>query len=175
MSKEENTPILLVPAFRQYPGQQPVSYGVVHIDTNPVQRRTQKEGLFSGGITSGPVLAIIGIIVGIILIFSLAHLYSNTYGEYVVIYEPNGPPAHAPVLQQSAPSAVLGQSAPTGSYFDITIRQGQLRGYLKTSRQGRGFAAFYKVPYASPPIGDMRFKVLHKLTSSAFFKWSIYF
>lgn len=44
-------------------------------------------------------------------------------------------------------------------YADIDTPQGKLRGYARISREGRKFVAFYKVPYARPPLGSLRFKV----------------
>jgi hypothetical protein len=39
------------------------------------------------------------------------------------------------------------------------VQQGTLTGTYLTSRYGRKFAAFQGIPYAQPPIGDLRFKV----------------
>lgn len=48
------------------------------------------------------------------------------------------------------------------SYDDlpqVTVMQGALRGLYLTSRKGRQFVGFQGVPYAKPPLGEMRFKV----------------
>jgi hypothetical protein len=52
-------------------------------------------------------------------------------------------------LQAASP-----HNAPT-----VHVQQGTLRGTYLTSRFGRKFAAFQGIPYAQPPIGDLRFKV----------------
>lgn len=41
----------------------------------------------------------------------------------------------------------------------VTIHQGQLRGKHYLSRSGRDYFAFQGIPYAKPPVGDLRFKV----------------
>jgi hypothetical protein len=50
--------------------------------------------------------------------------------------------------------AASSQNAPT-----VHVQQGTLKGTYLTSRYGRKFAAFQGIPYAQPPIGDLRFKV----------------
>lgn len=52
-------------------------------------------------------------------------------------------------LQAASP-----HSAPT-----VHVHQGTLTGTYLTSRYGRTFAAFQGIPYAQPPIGNLRFKV----------------
>lgn len=46
-----------------------------------------------------------------------------------------------------------------GEYQTINLLQGQLFGSTLKSRDGRDFMAFQGIPYAEPPIGDLRFKV----------------
>jgi hypothetical protein len=41
----------------------------------------------------------------------------------------------------------------------IEIPQGRLVSNILTSREGREYYAFYKTPYAKPPIGELRFAV----------------
>lgn len=50
--------------------------------------------------------------------------------------------------------AASSHDAPT-----VHAQQGTLTGTYLTSRYGRKFAAFQGIPYAQPPIGDLRFKV----------------
>mgnify|MGYP000442168302 CR=1 FL=1 len=45
-------------------------------------------------------------------------------------------------------------------YPEISIKQGKLRGFHLTSRKGRYFNAFHRIPYAKAPVGDLRFKVI---------------
>ncbi|VVC41621.1 Carboxylesterase type B, conserved site,Carboxylesterase, type B,Carboxylesterase type B [Cinara cedri] len=40
----------------------------------------------------------------------------------------------------------------------LQIHQGQIKGSVLKSRDGREFYAFQGIPYAKPPIGDLRFK-----------------
>jgi hypothetical protein len=41
----------------------------------------------------------------------------------------------------------------------VCIEQGELEGTTLTSRNGRTFVAFQGIPYAEPPVGNLRFKV----------------
>jgi Carboxylesterase type B len=41
----------------------------------------------------------------------------------------------------------------------VTVLQGKMRGIKMTSRNGRSFYAFLGIPYATPPVGPLRFKV----------------
>lgn len=53
-------------------------------------------------------------------------------------------------------------SVGVGSYDNapqVTVAQGALMGHYLTSRKGRQFVGFQGVPYAKPPLGDMRFRV----------------
>lgn len=92
------------------------------------------------GFISSPLLVAVALIVGLVLIFGI--IYEGGSGK-----ENN--------------TAVLKQSA---SFVDTPTAQGVLRGYVKKSRQGRDYTAYYKVPYAEPPVGQMRFKVGAPLT-----------
>ncbi|KAJ8673052.1 hypothetical protein QAD02_004313 [Eretmocerus hayati] len=40
----------------------------------------------------------------------------------------------------------------------VTVNDGSLRGVLKTSCEGYDYYAFLGIPYAKPPVGDLRFK-----------------
>lgn len=42
----------------------------------------------------------------------------------------------------------------------VHLNQGQIRGSSMKSREGREFKAFQGIPYAKPPIGELRFKVI---------------
>lgn len=41
----------------------------------------------------------------------------------------------------------------------LKTKQGLIRGSTFTSRNKRDFKSFQKIPYAKPPIGDLRFRV----------------
>ncbi|KAE8572964.1 juvenile hormone esterase [Halyomorpha halys] len=51
---------------------------------------------------------------------------------------------------------VLGQSP------YVTTSQGTMRGQVLKSRDGRDYFSFTKIPYAKPPVGDLRFKISEK-------------
>ncbi|XP_065209357.1 juvenile hormone esterase-like [Planococcus citri] len=40
----------------------------------------------------------------------------------------------------------------------LHTKQGSLKGFVSPSRNGRPFYSFYSIPYAEPPVGDLRFK-----------------
>ena len=41
----------------------------------------------------------------------------------------------------------------------LETNQGILKGETLSSRDGRPYYAFYSIPYAEPPVGDLRFQV----------------
>lgn len=41
----------------------------------------------------------------------------------------------------------------------ITIKQGSLKGKVQQSRNGSKYYTFLSIPYAKPPVGELRFKV----------------
>ena len=41
----------------------------------------------------------------------------------------------------------------------VKIKNGTLEGTFMRSRKGREFAAFRGIPYALPPLGELRFEV----------------
>lgn len=41
----------------------------------------------------------------------------------------------------------------------VSVHQGQLKGKHYVSRSGRNYFAFQGIPYAKPPVGNLRFKV----------------
>lgn len=45
-----------------------------------------------------------------------------------------------------------------GSFEIVDIEQGRINGTLLKSRYGEDFHAFLRIPFAEPPIGDLRFK-----------------
>ena len=48
--------------------------------------------------------------------------------------------------------------AQSQSEFTINAKQGNIIGVRKEARNGDKFYAFYGIPYAKPPVGDLRFK-----------------
>lgn len=41
----------------------------------------------------------------------------------------------------------------------VTVIQGNLRGTIEINQEGGTYCAFYGIPYARPPVGELRFKV----------------
>lgn len=48
----------------------------------------------------------------------------------------------------------------------LRLNQGKIIGSFLKSREGRVFKAYQGIPYAKPPVGDLRFKV--KFTCSLY-------
>ena len=48
----------------------------------------------------------------------------------------------------------------------IETKQGKIQGQIETSRGGRHFYAFYGIPYAEPPVGELRFEVSNNIYCS---------
>lgn len=46
-----------------------------------------------------------------------------------------------------------------GDYVTVETGQGKLRGFTSRSRDGRPFYEFLSIPFARPPVGDLRFEV----------------
>lgn len=49
---------------------------------------------------------------------------------------------------------------------DVVVRQGTLRGIVEKNDYGGRYVAFRGVPYAKPPVGELRFKVSSNLDSN---------
>lgn len=47
--------------------------------------------------------------------------------------------------------------------YVVEISQGKLKGSILKSRNGRNFGAFQGIPYAKPPINELRFMVNRNL------------
>lgn len=43
----------------------------------------------------------------------------------------------------------------------LQLSQGKIRGSILNSRNGREFTAFQGIPYAKPPVRDLRFEASH--------------
>lgn len=43
----------------------------------------------------------------------------------------------------------------------VTLSQGQLIGKISKNEHGKEYFSYLGIPYAKPPIGDLRFKVIH--------------
>ena len=49
--------------------------------------------------------------------------------------------------------------------LQVSVQQGALAGYKITTRKDRHVFAFEGIPYAAPPIGDLRFRVCKNVTA----------
>lgn len=56
-------------------------------------------------------------------------------------------------------AAVLAVVQGRDEFVHLRINQGLLRGKTMTSRNGKPFYGFLKIPYAEPPLGHLRFRV----------------
>lgn len=56
----------------------------------------------------------------------------------------------------------------TGEEVLVTIPQGTLRGQKEVSPIGDIYYSFSDIPYAKPPIGELRFKVNFKISLRCF-------
>jgi len=125
------------------------------LDPLPVPRRGQRKflnyaliGIFSVGIAAVLVVLIV-----------------NTGSSTVV---PENDVVTPPLLQAGSGNRnyVLGAAGdpttePTTTQEDVLVEidQGSLRGKRMKSRGGREYLAFIGVPYAKPPLGELRFQV----------------
>lgn len=48
----------------------------------------------------------------------------------------------------------------------VVVKNGSLAGSLMRSRRDREFFAFRGIPYAQPPLGQLRFEVITSITSN---------
>lgn len=51
----------------------------------------------------------------------------------------------------------------------VTVKDGKLRGVELKSVLGLPYVAFYDIPFAAPPIGELRFKVTDLLNTIKLF------
>lgn len=42
----------------------------------------------------------------------------------------------------------------------VKVSLGEIKGHFKFSENGKKFEAFEGIPYAKPPVGELRFKVI---------------
>lgn len=50
--------------------------------------------------------------------------------------------------------------------IEVQITKGSLKGLTLKSRNGRSYYSFRGIPYAKPPIGELRFEVLNQSNNS---------
>ncbi|XP_026282212.1 para-nitrobenzyl esterase-like isoform X2 [Frankliniella occidentalis] len=66
------------------------------------------------------------------------------------------------LLLCGTPPSTLGVPIPeqdsSGKAPALTISQGQITGVYQRTADGNNFMAFYGIPYAKPPVGELRFK-----------------
>lgn len=59
----------------------------------------------------------------------------------------------------------IGVLSDNQDYPEVRIEQGVLKGKYRQTWKGRTFNSFTSIPYAQPPIGKLRFKVITLVNS----------
>lgn len=45
----------------------------------------------------------------------------------------------------------------------VAVEQGKLQGKICTDCNGKSYCSFQGIPFAKPPLGNLRFKVFHSV------------
>lgn len=48
---------------------------------------------------------------------------------------------------------------PPEVYTQVSVQSGRVKGVNSTSYSGKAYTSFHAIPYAEPPLGDLRFTV----------------
>jgi len=101
---------------------------------------------------SRPFLIVSGIaaIVAVIVIVTIFTAGSSSPEQEIA-------DAKKTLVLRAAPSADIGANDPADIIAETPL--GKVKGYPLISRKGREYYAFYKVPYAKPPLKELRFEV----------------
>lgn len=60
---------------------------------------------------------------------------------------------------------------PAETVRGVRVEQGELEGLVQTTEDGFKFLSFRGIPYAAPPVGNLRFKVrLHRKPVNSIFR-----
>jgi hypothetical protein len=62
-------------------------------------------------------------------------------------------------LLYSSLAYLLGHLSILSPYVEVDTNYGRLRGTKTVARDGRPYIEFLGIPYAEPPVGDLRFEV----------------
>lgn len=54
---------------------------------------------------------------------------------------------------------LLSISCEISEAVQVSVKQGTLEGIVSTSRNGTEYYSFYGIPFAKPPVGELRFEV----------------
>lgn len=60
-------------------------------------------------------------------------------------------------------STPIEDDQPIDEFPVVSLFHGDIRGFLEKSSKGRSFYSFLGIPYAKPPIGNLRLKVREQL------------
>ncbi|CAL8091987.1 unnamed protein product [Orchesella dallaii] len=135
--QEEGTPLL----------SKSRDYGVVSIDGNNNAPTSQSDSFEKNGprkmwVYTLPSIGFIAVAVAMVLVFVF-----TSFG-----------PENSDNAQTILKATFEEGTSPEGNkYVDLESTKGRVRGYIRNSRQGREYIAFYKVPYAQPPLNALRF------------------
>ncbi|RVE46265.1 hypothetical protein evm_009089 [Chilo suppressalis] len=59
-------------------------------------------------------------------------------------------------------------------FCEATVEQGALQGKILEAYDGRKYYSFEGIPYAKPPVGDLRFKIKNTLMNKGYYKVNDY-
>ena len=62
-------------------------------------------------------------------------------------------------LRFLALSLALGLASSSSAHVIVETRNGRVKGRHETSHTGKPFVGFHSIPYAEPPVGELRFNV----------------
>ncbi|CAL8121152.1 unnamed protein product [Orchesella dallaii] len=118
-----------------------VEYGLVAVELNQTEYSTGSPNISSSSkkiwVRSFQVLAAVGFVCVVAIL---------------TFRSQDGSPASISL------QATAEEGSGSSNFVDLDSKQGRIRGYIRNTRDGRDYIAFYKIPYAQPPVEDLRFQ-----------------